>query len=157
MYDRQIRLWGLEAQNRYVPCLALIPETFICSSTLIQTAKVDWQGKACRKRGMEDDENEQRRIRLIPRMRSSTVLILSLKTVAHEIIKNLVLAGIGRLIVMDNGTVTEEDLGSGFLFREEEGAVGQEVGLLSFSVFKSVSLYLSFFPARTRALSAKVR
>jgi len=90
-------------------------------------------------------------------MRSSTVLILSLKTVAHEIIKNLVLAGIGRLIVMDNGTVTEEDLGSGFLFREEEGAVGQEVGLLSFSVFKSVSLYLSFFPARTRALSAKVR
>jgi len=79
-----------------------------------------------------DDENEQRRIRLIPRMRSSTVLILSLKTVAHEIIKNLVLAGIGRLIVMDNGTVTEEDLGSGFLFREEEGAVGQEVGLLPF-------------------------
>ena len=55
---------------------------------------------------MEDDENVQRRIRLIPRMRSSTVLILSLKTVAHEIIKNLVLAGIGRLIVMDNGTVT---------------------------------------------------
>ena len=60
-------------------------------------------------------------------MRSSTVLILSLKTVAHEIVKNLVLAGIGRLIVMDNGVVTEEDLGSGFLFREEEGAVGQEV------------------------------
>jgi hypothetical protein len=70
-------------------------------------------------------------------MRSSTVLILSLKTVAHEIIKNLVLAGIGRLIVMDNGVVTEEDLGSGFLFREEEGAVGQEV-CHSFS--------LSFFP-----------
>lgn len=64
-------------------------------------------------------------------MRSSTVLILSLKTVAHEIIKNLVLAGIGRLIVMDNGVVTEEDLGSGFLFREEEGAVGQEVCLFS--------------------------
>jgi ubiquitin-like 1-activating enzyme E1 A len=68
-----------------------------------------------------------RKRKLISRMRSSTVLILSLKTVAHEIIKNLVLAGIGRLIVMDNGTVTEEDLGSGFLFREEEGAVGQEV------------------------------
>ena len=78
-------------------------------------------------------------------MRSSTVLILSLKTVAHEIIKNLVLAGIGRLIVMDNGTVTEEDLGSGFLFREEEGAVGQEVGLLSSSVFKSVSLSIYLF------------
>ncbi|CAD6591847.1 MAG: hypothetical protein TREMPRED_000227, partial [Tremellales sp. Tagirdzhanova-0007] len=70
LYDRQIRLWGLEAQNR---------------------------------------------------MRSSTVLLLSLRSLAHETIKNLVLAGIGRLIVMDDGSVTEEDLGGGFLFREEEG------------------------------------
>lgn len=76
LYDRQIRLWGLEAQNR---------------------------------------------------MRSSTVLVLSLRSLAHETIKNLVLAGIGRLIVMDDGVVTEEDLGGGFLFREEEGAVGREV------------------------------
>ena len=75
-------------------------------------------------------------------MRSSTVLILSLKTVAHEIIKNLVLAGIGRLIVMDNGVVTEEDLGSGFLFREEEGAVGQEVRPLSSFHFLRLSLLL---------------
>ncbi|WWC71092.1 uncharacterized protein I206_105045 [Kwoniella pini CBS 10737] len=74
LYDRQIRLWGLEAQNR---------------------------------------------------MRSSTVLILSLRGLAHETIKNLVLAGIGRLIVADDSTVTQEDLGSGFLFREEENAVGQ--------------------------------
>ncbi|KAK8858899.1 hypothetical protein IAR55_003130 [Kwoniella newhampshirensis] len=74
LYDRQIRLWGLEAQNR---------------------------------------------------MRSSTVLILSLRSLAHETIKNLVLAGIGRLIIADGGVVAEEDLGTGFLFREEEGAVGK--------------------------------
>ncbi|WWC96437.1 hypothetical protein V866_003305 [Kwoniella sp. B9012] len=74
LYDRQIRLWGLEAQNR---------------------------------------------------MRSSTVLILNLRGLAHETIKNLVLAGIGRLIVADDSEVSEEDLGTGFLFREEEGAVGQ--------------------------------
>jgi ubiquitin-like 1-activating enzyme E1 A len=60
-------------------------------------------------------------------MRSSTVLVLSLKSISHELIKNIVLAGIGRLIVMDDAVVTEEDLGGGFLFREEEGAVGQEV------------------------------
>lgn len=76
LYDRQIRLWGVEAQNR---------------------------------------------------MRSSTVLVLSLRSLAHETIKNLVLAGIGTLIVMDDGVVTEEDLGSGFLFREEDGAVGKNV------------------------------
>jgi ubiquitin-like 1-activating enzyme E1 A len=60
-------------------------------------------------------------------MRSSTVLVISLRGVAHETIKNLVLAGIGRLIVMDGEKVTEEDLGCGFLFREDEGAVGKEV------------------------------
>ena len=80
MYDRQIRLWGLEAQNR---------------------------------------------------MRNSTVLLISLKGIAHEAIKNLVLAGIGRLIVMDDGLVTEEDLGHGFLFREEDGAVGMRVSAVS--------------------------
>ncbi|EIW67621.1 hypothetical protein TREMEDRAFT_45154 [Tremella mesenterica DSM 1558] len=58
-------------------------------------------------------------------MRSSTVLLLSLRSVAHETIKNLVLAGIGRLIIMDDGVVTPEDLGGGFLFREEDGAVGK--------------------------------
>lgn len=60
-------------------------------------------------------------------MHKSTVLVLSLRSLAHETIKNLVLAGIGRLIVMDGGIVTEEDLGSGFLFQEEAGAVGKEV------------------------------
>lgn len=61
------------------------------------------------------------------RMRNSTVLVLSLRSLAHETIKNLVLAGIGRLIIMDDGVVTEEDLGAGFLFREADGAVGQNV------------------------------
>ncbi|ORY31798.1 hypothetical protein BCR39DRAFT_80560 [Naematelia encephala] len=59
-------------------------------------------------------------------MRSSTVLLLSLRSLAHETIKNLVLAGIGRLIIMDDGLVMEADLGGGFLFREEDGAVGKE-------------------------------
>lgn len=55
---------------------------------------------------------------------------------------------------MDNGVVTEEDLGSGFLFREEEGAVGMEVCLLllpsllilflsSFYTFSTLLVFLS--------------
>lgn len=35
----------------------------------------------------------------LPRMRSSTILIVNLKSLAAETIKNVVLAGIGRLIV----------------------------------------------------------
>ena len=58
-------------------------------------------------------------------MRNATILIVNLKGVATETIKNIVLAGIGKLIVVDDQDVAEEDLGTGFLFREED--VGQKV------------------------------
>jgi len=69
LYDRQIRLWGLDAQQR---------------------------------------------------MRNATVVVINLKGLATEIIKNIVLAGIGKLIVVDQDIVAEEDLGAGFFFTEEE-------------------------------------
>lgn len=59
-------------------------------------------------------------------MRNGTILVVNLKGVAHETIKNIVLAGIGTLICYDSGAVGEEDLGAGFLFREED--VGKKVG-----------------------------
>ncbi|KAF9257508.1 hypothetical protein L218DRAFT_935725 [Marasmius fiardii PR-910] len=68
-YDRQIRLWGIEAQQR---------------------------------------------------MRNATILVVGLKGTATETIKNIVLAGIGRLIIVDGDDVKEEDLGAGFFFREED-------------------------------------
>ncbi|KAJ7645488.1 hypothetical protein DFH06DRAFT_1211474 [Mycena polygramma] len=39
---------------------------------------------------------------------------------ATEVIKNIVLSGIGRIVIMDGGEVMEEDLGSGFFFRDED-------------------------------------
>ncbi|KAF9013432.1 hypothetical protein BDQ17DRAFT_1343412 [Cyathus striatus] len=68
-YDRQMRLWGIEAQQR---------------------------------------------------MRNATILIVQLKGVATEAIKNMVLAGIGKLVIVDGEQVTEEDLGAGFFFRDED-------------------------------------
>ncbi|KAH7885229.1 hypothetical protein F5I97DRAFT_1883818 [Phlebopus sp. FC_14] len=69
VYDRQIRLWGLEAQQR---------------------------------------------------MRNATILVVRLRGTATEAIKNIVLAGIGKLVIIDTEEVSEEDLGAGFLFREED-------------------------------------
>ncbi|EIM86091.1 uncharacterized protein STEHIDRAFT_147609 [Stereum hirsutum FP-91666 SS1] len=69
LYDRQIRLWGLEAQQK---------------------------------------------------MRNATILIVNLKGVATEAIKNIVLAGVGKLVILDGENVAEEDLGAGFFFRDED-------------------------------------
>ncbi|GAA5930472.1 uncharacterized protein JCM15063_004814 [Sporobolomyces koalae] len=70
LYDRQLRLWGVEAQNR---------------------------------------------------MRSAHVLLAgSFRGVSTEVAKNIVLAGIGKLTLLDHRTVEWSDLGSGYWEREED-------------------------------------
>jgi len=53
-------------------------------------------------------------------MRNSTILVIRLRGVATESIKNMVLAGIGTLVVVDGEDVAEEDLGAGFFYRDED-------------------------------------
>jgi ubiquitin-like 1-activating enzyme E1 A len=60
-------------------------------------------------------------------MRSATILVVRLRGVATEAIKNMVLAGIGKLVIVDGEDVAEEDLGAGFFFRDED--VGKKVRL----------------------------
>jgi molybdopterin/thiamine biosynthesis adenylyltransferase len=66
-------------------------------------------------------------------MRNATILVLTIRGLATEVIKNIVLAGIGKLIIADNEDVKEEDLGTGFFFRDED--VGRKVCLLIPSEF----------------------
>lgn len=80
LYDRQLRLWGIEAQNR---------------------------------------------------MRKANVLLVTMRALGNEIAKNLVLAGIGSLTVLDSDTVTEADVASGFFVTEEH--IGKNV--FSTSIF----------------------
>jgi ubiquitin-like 1-activating enzyme E1 A len=61
------------------------------------------------------------------RMRNATILVINLRGVATETIKNIVLAGIGKLIILDCEDVGAEDLGVGFFFRDED--VGKKVRL----------------------------
>ena len=58
-------------------------------------------------------------------MRNATILVVRLRGIATEAIKNMVLAGIGKLIIIDSDNVSEEDLGAGFFFRDED--VGSKV------------------------------
>jgi ubiquitin-like 1-activating enzyme E1 A len=74
LYDRQLRLWGIKAQNR---------------------------------------------------MRKAKVLLITMKALGNEIAKNLVLAGIGSLTVLDPDTVTENDVESQFFVTEEH--IGKNV------------------------------
>mgnify|MGYP001347244803 CR=1 FL=1 len=62
---------------------------------------------------------------LFGRLRSSKILLITFKALANEVAKNLVLAGIGSLTILDHETVTEEDLGSQFFVSAEH--IGQNV------------------------------
>ncbi|KAI3337345.1 hypothetical protein HD806DRAFT_528915 [Xylariaceae sp. AK1471] len=72
LYDRQIRLWGMQAQQK---------------------------------------------------ISAANILLISTKALANEIAKNLVLAGIGSLTIIDDQLVTEADLGAQFFLSQEN--VGQ--------------------------------
>ncbi|KAJ5081341.1 Ubiquitin/SUMO-activating enzyme E1, partial [Penicillium alfredii] len=67
LYDRQIRLWGVQAQEK---------------------------------------------------IRSANILLITVKALANEVAKNLVLAGIGSLTIIDHETITEDDLGAQFFVAE---------------------------------------
>ncbi|KAK4106286.1 hypothetical protein N658DRAFT_482190 [Parathielavia hyrcaniae] len=73
LYDRQIRLWGMKAQEK---------------------------------------------------IRNANILLVTMKALANEIAKNLVLAGIGSLTILDSESVTAADLGAQFLLSEEDNPIG---------------------------------
>ncbi|KAI0389005.1 hypothetical protein F5Y17DRAFT_163902 [Xylariaceae sp. FL0594] len=72
LYDRQIRLWGMQAQQK---------------------------------------------------IQAANILLITMKALANEIAKNLVLAGIGSLTIIDDQLVTEADLGAQFFLSQEN--IGQ--------------------------------
>lgn len=74
LYDRQLRLWGIEAQNR---------------------------------------------------MRKANILLITMKALGNEIAKNLVLAGIGSLTVLDPDVITQSDVATQFFVTEED--IGKNV------------------------------
>lgn len=61
-------------------------------------------------------------------MRNAAILMVTIRGLATEVVKNIVLAGVGKLIIADNEDVKEEDLGTGFFFRDED--VGRKVRLI---------------------------
>ncbi|EPS27301.1 hypothetical protein PDE_02244 [Penicillium oxalicum 114-2] len=67
LYDRQIRLWGVQAQEK---------------------------------------------------IRSANILLITVKALANEVAKNLVLAGIGSLTIIDHEPVSEADLDASFFLEE---------------------------------------
>ncbi len=64
-------------------------------------------------------------------MRNASVLIITLRGIAVEVVKNIVLAGVGSITILDDQEVKGEDLGANYFVREEE--VGLKVRPLLFS------------------------
>ncbi|KAG0098110.1 SUMO-activating enzyme subunit 1, partial [Podila epicladia] len=69
LYDRQIRLWGLEAQQR---------------------------------------------------MRNASILVAGMRALSNEVCKNIVLAGVGSITILEHENITGQDLGAQFFLRETD-------------------------------------
>ena len=55
---------------------------------------------------------------ILIRLRTASILIVTMKALANEVAKNLVLAGVGSLTINDDQMVTDDDLGSQFFISE---------------------------------------
>ncbi|KAK0621520.1 hypothetical protein B0T17DRAFT_617956 [Bombardia bombarda] len=58
------------------------------------------------------------------KIRNANILLITMKALANEIAKNLVLAGIGSLTIVDHEFVTEADLGAQFFLSASDGHLG---------------------------------
>jgi molybdopterin/thiamine biosynthesis adenylyltransferase len=116
LYDRQIRLWGVEAQRRFV----------------VSTAKTTAKKASECGRGVSIEGKQLPRVEKIVRnfcnelsgfgtfrtvhcrLRGSHVLVVHLNGLTAEVCKNIVLAGIGTLNIVDDKTVEPIDLAANF-------------------------------------------
>jgi ubiquitin-like 1-activating enzyme E1 A len=72
------------------------------------------------------------------RIRTANILLVSIKALANEIAKNLVLAGIGSITLADHELVAEADVGAQFFVSDAD--VGKNVGCLcSFDCTQSLT------------------
>lgn len=59
------------------------------------------------------------------RLRTANILLITMKALANEVAKNLVLAGVGSLTIQDHQPVTDDDLGAHFFVSKQD--VGKNV------------------------------
>lgn len=81
------------------------------------------------------------RVPLLKRMRGSSVLMMNLRGIASEACKNIVLAGVGSITILDPNYVSAEDLGAGFFFREHD--IGQRVNTINDSCYDFIMLKIN--------------
>lgn len=53
------------------------------------------------------------------RLRTANILLINMRALANEIAKNLVLAGVGSMRIVDSETVVDDDLGSQFFVSDQ--------------------------------------
>lgn len=50
-------------------------------------------------------------------MRNASILIAGMRGLSNEVCKNIILAGVGSITILDHENITDQDFGSQFLIR----------------------------------------
>lgn len=59
------------------------------------------------------------------KIQSAKVLVITMRALANEVVKNLVLAGIGSVTLLDGAPVSEADLGAQFFLADDDAPLGK--------------------------------
>lgn len=66
------------------------------------------------------------------RMRNASILVAGMRALSNEVCKNIVLAGVGSITILEHEKITEQDLGAQFFLRETD--LGRNVKQSPFQV-----------------------
>lgn len=53
-------------------------------------------------------------------MRNVNILVIGMRALSNEVVKNIVLSGVGGITILDPATVEPRDLGAQFFLRESD-------------------------------------
>lgn len=53
-------------------------------------------------------------------MRNASILVAGMRALSNEVCKNIVLAGVGSITILEHEKITEQDLGAQFFLREND-------------------------------------
>lgn len=74
------------------------------------------------------------------RIGKASILIAGIRALSDEVCKNIALAGVASITLLDHETVTEFDLGAQFFLTE--ASIGQNVGNIKYQKVQSFSINL---------------
>ena len=113
LYDRQIRLWGVEAQSKFDINFLSFSQYSLSNFQHITTNSLIYSKKLIYHSNLTQISSKNR-------IRNSKVLVYNIRGIGVEVSKNIVLSGVGNIHILDPHSISLSDLSANFFLTPDD-------------------------------------